>query len=162
METSLTKTLAKKFKTTRTKIYRRYRAHLQTEQGTYTVLQATIDRGPDKPPLTAHFGGVSLRWNQWVKISDDIMPIWSKRSEIVERLMAQKCELCGSTINIEVHHIRKLADLEQKGQNKPEWVRMMATRQCKTLVICQGCHNQIHAGRYDGPAFSKVGHGRAG
>jgi len=75
--------------------------------------------------------------------------------------MAQKCELCGSTLNVEVHHIRKLADLEHKGQNKPEWARVMAARRRKTLVVCQKCHNLIHAGRYDGPAFSKEGHGRA-
>jgi hypothetical protein len=161
METSLTKTLAKKFKTTRTKIYRRYRAHLQIEQGTYTVLQVTVDRGPNKPALEAHFGGVPLRWNRWVKISDDIKPIWSKRSEVVERLMAQTCELCGSTLNVEVHHIRKLADLERERRNKPEWARVMVARRRKTLVVCQSCHNQIHAGRYDGPAFSKEGHGRA-
>lgn len=70
METSLTKTLARKFKTSRAKIYRRYRAQLQTEEGTYKVLQVTVNRGPDKPPLEAHFGGISLRWNKWVKISD--------------------------------------------------------------------------------------------
>jgi hypothetical protein len=161
METSLTQTLAKKLKTSRTEIYRRYRARLQTEQGTYAVLQVTVDRGPDRLPLTAHFGGVSLCWNKWVKISDDIEPIWNKRSEVIERLMAQKCELCGSTLNIEVHHIRKLADLEHKRRNKPEWARVMAARRRKTLVVCQSCHNQIHAERYNGPALSKEGHGRA-
>jgi len=161
METSLTRTLAKKLKTSRTEIYRRYRAHLQTEQGTYSILQVTVDRGPNKPPLEAHFGGVPLRWNKWVKISDDIEPIWSKRSEVVDRLMAQQCELCGATLNIEVHHIHKLADLEREGRNKPEWARVMAARRRKTLVVCQSCHNQIHAGHYDGPALSKESHGRA-
>ncbi len=161
METSLTRTLAKKLKTSRAKIHRRYRVRLQTEHGTYTVLQVTVDRGLDKPPLTAHFGGIPLRWNKWVTISDDIEPIWSKRSEVVERLMAQQCELCGATLNIEVHHIHKLADLEREGRHKPEWARVMAARRRKTLVVCQSCHNQIHAGRYDGPALSKAGHGRA-
>jgi len=162
METSLTKTLGRKFKTSRAKIYHRYRAHLQTEEGTYSVLQVTVDRGSGKPPLAAHFGGVSLRWNKWVKISDDIKPIWSKRSEVVERLLAQKCELCGATLNMEVHHIRKLADLEREGQrDKPEWARVMAARRRKALVVCQSCHNQIHAGRYDGPALSKKSLGRA-
>jgi hypothetical protein len=124
-------------------------------------LQVRVDRGADKPPLEAHFGGMSLRWNKWVTIKEEVEPIWSKRSEVVERLMAQKCELCGTTFNIEVHHIRKLADLEREGRNKPAWARVMAARRRKTLVICQNCHNQIHAGRYDGPALSKEGHGRA-
>lgn len=60
----VTRTLAKKLKTSRMEIYRRYRAHLQTEQGTYSILQVTVDRGPNKPPLEAHFGGVPLRWEQ--------------------------------------------------------------------------------------------------
>jgi hypothetical protein len=162
METSLTKTLARKLKTSRAKIYRQYRTRLQTEQGTYTVLQVTIDRGPNQAPLAAHFGGVSLRWNKWVTVNDRAEPIWSKRSEVVERLMAQTCELCGATLNIEVHHIRKLADLERTGRHdKPEWACVMATRRRKTLVVCQSCHNQIHAGRYDRPTLSQEGHWRA-
>jgi group II intron reverse transcriptase/maturase len=157
METSLTKTLARKFKTSRKKIYRRFRALHQNEYGTYKVLQVTVNRGPDQTPLVARFGGITLRWNRWAVINDaKAKPIWSKRSEVVERLLAQKCELCGAEDNIEVHHIRKLADLERKGQaNKPEWVRVMAARRRKTLVVCQHCHNDIHYGRYDGPAFSK-------
>jgi hypothetical protein len=26
----------------------------------------------------------------------------------------------------------------------------------KTLVVCEACHQQIHFGRYDGPALGKV------
>jgi hypothetical protein len=159
METSLTRTLTPKLKITRSQVYHRYRAYLQTEQGTYAVWQVTIDRGPDRPLLTARFGGVPLRWNQWVRTSDEIEPIWGKRSEVAERLLAQKRELCGSTLKVEVHHVRKLADLG--GRNRSEWMRVMAARRRKSLVVCQSCHNQIHAGRYDGPAISKESHGRA-
>jgi hypothetical protein len=45
-------------------------------------------------------------------------PIWSKRSEVVHRLLAQECELCGSHQNVEMQHIRKLKDLKQKGRTK--------------------------------------------
>jgi hypothetical protein len=155
METSLTRTLAKKFKTSRAEIYRRYQSLHQTETGTYKVLKVTVERGPDQAPLTARFGGIPLRWNKWVTISDTVEPIWNRRSEVVQRLMAQECELCGSTLNVEVHHIRKLADLEQAGRsNKPQWAEAMAARRRKTLVVCQSCHNRIHSGRYDGPALS--------
>ncbi len=83
-------------------------------------------------------------------------PIWSGRSEIVERLLAQQCELCGATDNVEVHHIRKLADLKCYGQtNSPLWVQTMAARRRKSLVVCQNCHNAIQYGWYDGAAFSK-------
>jgi group II intron reverse transcriptase/maturase len=157
METSLVRTLAKKLKTTRKRIYKRFKTSHQNEHGIYKVLEVTVDRGPDQPPLVARFGGIPLRWNKWAAINDTkTKPIWNKRSEVVERLLAQKCELCGAEDNIEVHHIRKLADLERKGQpGQPEWVRVMAARRRKTLVVCQSCHHDIHYGRYDGPVLSK-------
>jgi hypothetical protein len=62
----------------------------------------------------------------------------------------------------EVHHIRKLADLEREGRpNPPKWVRVMAARRRKTLIVCQDCHHDIQYGRYDGPALSKMSHRRA-
>jgi hypothetical protein len=163
METSLVRTLAKKFKTSRSKIYSRFRAQLQTETGLYKVLEVREERGASKKPLVTHFGGIPLRWNKWVAISDiKAKPIWSGRSEVVQRLLAQECELCGATDKIEVHHIRKLADLNQAGRcDKPSWMKAMATRRRKTLVVCQHCHHDIQYGRYDGPALRKKGHWRA-
>ena len=158
MEVSLTKILAKELKTSRAQIDHRYGAPLRTQQGTYRVLQTTVDRGPDKTPLTTHFGGISLCWNKWGTVHNEFSSIWNKRSELVERLQAQKCELCGTTLNIEVHHIRKPADLKQTGRNKPQWAQIMAARKRKMLVVCQNCHNQIHAGRYAGPKILKNGY----
>jgi group II intron reverse transcriptase/maturase len=154
MESSLTKTLAHKYKTTQRQIYRRYRTTMENEFGVYKVIAVTLDRGPGKRPLATHFGGVPLRWNKWVTVNDVLpQPIWSHRTELVDRLLAQQCELCGATDNIEVHHIHKLKDLDNIGRPvKPEWVRHMAARRRKTLVVCQKCHNDIHYGRYDGPA----------
>lgn len=60
MEVSLVKTLAKKYKTTCAIIYQRYGTTLKVNEGTYKVLQVTLDRGSEKSPLMAHFGGVSL------------------------------------------------------------------------------------------------------
>ena len=89
------------------------------------VILVKRDRKPQKP-LTAYFGAVSLKWNKWVSPSEQLTtPIWSQRSELVERLKAQKCELCGAQNQIEVHHVRKLADIEKKGEAKPEWKKRM-------------------------------------
>lgn len=156
METSLTRTLARKFKTSRGKIYKKFKTIHQNEHGIYKVIEVKAEQGPGKKAMVARFGGVPLRWNKWVTIGDSTKPIWSKRSEVIERLLAQKCELCESEDNIEVHHIRRLADLECNGRsNKPQWVKVMAARRRKTLVVCQGCHNDIHYGRYDGGALLK-------
>jgi hypothetical protein len=72
----------------------------------------------------------------------------TRRNELIHRLVAGRCEICEHTGNLEVHHIRKLADLNQPGRpNKPAWMHLMAMRRRKTLVICRRCHEDIHAGR---------------
>jgi hypothetical protein len=163
MERSLARTLAKKFKTSRGKISQRFRALCHPEQGTYKVLEVSVDRGPAKPPLVTHFGGIPLRWNRWVKISEaPTEPLWSGRSEVVDRLRAEQCEVCGATDKIEVHHIRKLTDLQRAGRStRPRWVQIMAARHRKTLVVCQDCHHTLQYGRYDGPARANLNHRRA-
>ncbi|MEU2030737.1 hypothetical protein [Nocardia amamiensis] len=53
---------------------------------------------------------------------------------------------------MEVHHIRKLADLSKPGRReKPSWIRLMAMRRRKTLVNYRACHEDIHAGRATKP-----------
>jgi hypothetical protein len=148
MELSLVKTLAHKFKTTCQKIYKHYRATIETKDGTYKVLQVTVERD-GKPRLITHFGGVCLRWNKWVKIDDNqANHIWNGPREVVQRLLAQKCVLCGPTDNIEVHQIRKLADIKQKGRKeRPESMLKMSARKRKTLVVCRQCHEKIQYGR---------------
>ncbi|MBE9047962.1 maturase [Pleurocapsales cyanobacterium LEGE 10410] len=162
MHLSLVKTLAKKFKTTCCKTYHRYKATISTTDGTFKVLQVTRQREA-KTPLVTHFGGVSLKWNKWVAIDDEQQSrIWNGRSEVVQRLLAQECELCGSQSNIEVHHIRKLADLEPKGRKPPpEWMKKMSARRRKTLVVCRNCHHNIQYGRYDGHALKRKDYWKA-
>jgi len=156
MEISLVKTLANKYKTTCSKIYKRYGAKIMTNEGERKVLLVKVEHDAPKKPLIAYFGGVSLKWDKRASIDENLTkPIWNKRSELVQRLLAQVCELCDAQENIEVHHIRKLADLKQKGRNcQPEWKRAMIARQRKTLVICQKCHQSIHYGKYDGKKLS--------
>jgi hypothetical protein len=69
-------------------------------------------------------------------------------SELVQRLLADVCELCGSTDRVEVHHVRALKDLNPKGRkHPPEWATRMASRRRKTLIVCRACHEDVHAGR---------------
>jgi hypothetical protein len=157
-ELSLVKTLAQKYRCKKTDIYRRFRSKIEKPDGVFIVLQVVAER-PGKKPLKAHFGGISLRWNPQAAIGEYPNTIWSGRSELLERLLAQECELCGTADGtFEVHHIRKLADLKTKRR----WEQLMAARQRKTLIVCRPCHEQIHAGRYDGPALNSEAHRRAG
>ncbi len=108
-----------------------------------------MHREGGRPPLVAQWGGISLaRDTTPTVLNDDPPRIWSNRSELVQRLLADACELCGSRDQVEVHHIRALKDLNSTGRkHQPEWATRMATRRRKTLVVCRACHEGIHAGR---------------
>jgi hypothetical protein len=81
-------------------------------------------------------------------LDDRPKEVFSGRSEVVERLLAQECELCGAEGDCQVHHVRKLADLDRPGRGeKPPWDKRMAARRRKTLVVCQECHQVIHQER---------------
>lgn len=85
-------------------------------------------------------------------IEDKPYKVYGGRTELVKRLLADTCELCGSKENIEVHHIRKLADVKNKGLlNHPTWAQVMAARNRKTLVVCRECHVAIHNGTINKP-----------
>jgi hypothetical protein len=72
----------------------------------------------------------------------------TRRNELIHRLLVQCCQLCQARENLQVHHIRKLADLDRPGRpERPAWMHLMAMRRRKTLVVCQSCHQDIHAGR---------------
>lgn len=147
MERSLTKTLARKYRITVPQVYRRYRAVLDTEHGPRRGLQVVVAREGGRPPLVAHWGGISLARDITPRPLYDNPPrIWnSHRSELVQRLMADACELCGSGKQVEVHHIRALKDLNPQGRKQqPAWVMRMAARRRKTLVVCRACHKDIH------------------
>jgi group II intron reverse transcriptase/maturase len=148
MERSLTRTLALKLRTSISRVYRRYGATLQTDQGPCVGLQVTVERDGGRRPLVARWGGITLARDTKGVLDDRPLRICGPRTELERRLLANACELCGSQENIEVHHVRALKDLRRKGRvARPYWVEIMAARQRKTLVTCRSCHADIHAGR---------------
>jgi group II intron reverse transcriptase/maturase len=149
METSMLKTLANKHKSTVTRMARKYRTKLVTPDGTFTCFQVVVERNEGKRPLNARFGGFAIRRRTDAVLVDQRPPAaYTKGTELLKRLQADACERCGSTIRVEVHHIRKLADLKRHGRKElPNWQRLMAARKRKTLVTCRNCHEAIHAGR---------------
>ncbi len=99
--------------------------------------------------MITRFGGIPLR-RQRTAIFTDLSPVLplSKGNELIRRLVAGCCEICGAEQNLEVHHIRKLADLNRPGRpERPAWIQLMAMRRRKTLLVCRCCHKDIHAGR---------------
>jgi len=150
MQESLAKTLALKYKTSLRKIYKKYQTEMMEEGKRYKVFQVIVPR-EGKKPLVATWGGITLTWDIGATIEDRLPRKWNSRSELEKRLLAQVCEVCEATsrtTQIEVHHIRALKDLSTyDGREKPLWVKIMAARRRKTLVLCRTCHDDLHAGR---------------
>ena len=146
MVTSLLKTLAGKYDSSVSKMARKYGATIETPYGPRRCLQVSVDRGEGRKPLVATFGGISLRRQKNAVLRDrESVPATPRRTELVHRLLAERCELCGKTDQVRVHQIRKLSDLNQPGQpDQPEWVQIMTRRRRKTLVVCEACHASIH------------------
>lgn len=154
MEISLTKTLAMKLRISVSKVYKRFQTTIPTDRGARKVLLVTVERNEGQKPLVARWGGIPLVQRKNAILNDQPSPVWNGRTEIVQRLLADTCELCGSQDKIQVHHIRALKDLQRKGRSeRPSWVEHMASRRRKTLVVCQACHVNIHSGR-----FRELGH----
>ena len=151
MEWSLGKTLANKHKTTSRKIFRRYKSTAKTEYGERACLKVEVQRGDEKRPLVAQFGGIPLRRKRQAILVDRKPERYrSERNELIQRLLADKCEMCGSTVDVEVHHVRALRDLNVKGRReKPKWIQVMAARRRKTLVVCRTCHLNAHGGSWN-------------
>ncbi|MFL4909307.1 reverse transcriptase domain-containing protein [Streptomyces sp. MMS24-I2-30] len=149
MEVSLLKTLAAKHKSSVNKMAHKYKATIETPDGPRTCYEAIVQRDNGRKPLIARFGGIPLKRKRTALIAD-IKPTMAvtKRNELIHRLLAGQCEMCEGLAGLQVHHVRKLADLNRPGRSeRPVWVRIMAMRKRKTLVVCERCHQDIHAGR---------------
>ena len=149
IKTSLLKTLAAKHKSTVTKTAKKYSGTKKVGGRVYKVFKVEVER-EEKKPLIAHFGAVPHKRNpKPTKITDTILKETTIRSEIIDRLLAEQCEMCGTTDKIQVHHVRKLKDVNKPGKkNKPAWVHRMAAIRRKTLMTCETCHIAIHKGEH--------------
>jgi group II intron reverse transcriptase/maturase len=153
LEVSLTKTLAHKHKCSVTHIYRKHKTF--TEEGR-PVLRVVVERH-GKKPLVAEFGGIPFVYNpEGTRAFDFVFhAAWfypgHERSEVVNHLLANKCAVCGAEGPVQMHHIRKLADLNRSSGET--WERIMIARKRKFIPVCEDCHGRIHRGRHDGPAL---------
>jgi hypothetical protein len=154
MEVALTKTLANKFRTRVSRIYRKYRGTLTVDGYTYKTLQVQVPTR--NGTATICWGGISLRViKPGTESIYDVLRLENtalvhQKSDLIQRLQVNTCELCGSQENCQIHHVHKLSDLKKRWQGrkeKPKWVKAMVAIRRKTLVVCAKCHADIHAGR---------------
>jgi len=146
METSLIKTLALKHKMPVTKVYEKYGTTLTVQGKRYKGLQVTLLR-EEKPPLVATWGGIPLKRDMKAILEERTAQVYNNRTELVQRPLADFCELCGNDKDVEVHHERAMRKLhEYPGRPKPEWVKRMIALRRKTLLLCKRCHEAVEHG----------------
>jgi len=146
-ETSMLKTLANKHRSTVSKMAARHRAKIETPNGLRRCFEARRHRD-GRQPLVARFGEVPLvRQKDAMPVDRVPVQITYPRKELVHRLLAGRCELCQRLDVVQVHQVRKLADLATSGPGQPEWSEVMTRMRRKTLVVCASCHALIHNGK---------------
>jgi len=145
MQSSLLCSLANRHRSTMSKMARKYKAMIDTPAGPRKCIQASITRGPGRKPMVATFGGIPLM-RQKNAVIPDRNPAYPhpRQREVVRRLLAGECELCGQAAKTQAHQIRKLSDLDRHGQEKPPWAALMKKMHRKTLMVCPACHEEIH------------------
>jgi group II intron reverse transcriptase/maturase len=141
-----------KGKLNKTQSYVRYK---HRSEGTHerTHFRVTVERD-GKRPLIAKCGELPLRTKRTSYLRDELPPyvIQGKNSELIKRLLANECELCGKKGELEAHHVNKVSNLKRRWggkKSKPEWVKWMIARNRKTIVVCTECHKKITVGKYD-------------
>jgi hypothetical protein len=146
-QTSMLKTLAAKHQSSVVKMAARHRAKIETPYGLRTCYEARAER-IGKQPLVARFGGIPLVRDKKAVLVDRTPSHQATypRKELVRRLLAHRCELCGEPGQVVVHQVRNLASLE-KHIGQPRWAALMLRKRRKTLVVCHPCHEAIHDGQ---------------
>ncbi len=138
MEYSMYKTFARKYRTSVAKICKQYK-----KNGIFTIAY-NDSKNRRKEIVFYNKGFKRLKPNNESKYDNfpDVSFCFGK-TNLIDRLKAQKCELCGATGELDMHHIRKLKDLK----GKSDWVKFMISRKRKTIAVCLTCHTKIHAGK---------------
>lgn len=155
MKGSLVKTLANKHKCRQTKIYRKH------TNSSNKAIEVKVPR-ENKKSLIASFGDLRIRRKRDLNLNhleDKYVTVYTRGSQLLNRLLADRCELCDAKEDVQVHHIKKISDLKRRYEGKkniPEWKKRMIAINRNTLVVCKNCHNSIHDGKYDGKKLTKV------
>ncbi|MYU14808.1 maturase [Streptomyces sp. SID8361] len=145
METSMLRTLAAKHRSSVSKMAVKHKARIDTLNGPRVCFEARIER-KNRKPLVARFGGISLQRQRAAELADrEPVRVDYPQKELIARLLADTCEICGNKGNVQVHHVRALADLAHAGWQPSDWARVMLHRRRKTVVACDICHDRIHS-----------------
>ena len=123
----------------------RHKAKIETSDGLRTCFEAR-KRREGKKDLVARFGGIILRQDRQAVITEPVpVRVRVPRRELLARLRQRECELCETGTTVAVHQVAGIRELGKPKTGQPAWAALMAKMRRKTLVVCAGCHEHIHA-----------------
>ena len=134
MKYSMYKTFAQKYRTTMSQIRKKY-----TKNGLFSV-RYYLKNGTAKD-LTFYHGGFKKKNPMNIKDLDNLpkFTYHPTNTSLIDRLKAEKCELCGVVDKLVMHHVRKLKNL----QGKTTCEKQMMARKRKTIAICGKCYKKL-------------------
>jgi len=135
MEYSMYKTFAQKYRTRIPSILKKYKRN-----GHFSV-RYKLKSGAVKD-LTFYHDGYAKKAPLKNGYVDNIPKhtYHTTITRLINRLKSDKCEMCGTTGKLSMHHVRKLKDL--KGETLLE--KRMIARKRKTIALCANCRKSIH------------------
>jgi hypothetical protein len=152
---SMLKTIAHKEKSTCNKVKAKYGIDVPRKVGTGTRKLVGVRYTTNKGEQIMTYFNDSLNKLEEpnTRLSDKYCPDVMKGRQLIDRLNANVCELCGTQEGeFEIHHVRKLKDIKDKykkrGKAIPNWLLIMSRIRRKTLIVCECCHHNIHSGKY--------------
>ncbi len=149
METSMLKTLAGKHRSSVSKMAAKHKAKNRHPARAAQSVSRPESSAKSRTPLVARFGGIPLQRQRAAELADrEPVRVDYPQKELIARLLADTCEICGSKGNVQVHHVRALADLGtcrigSLPTGRASWLH----RRRKTVVVCDICHDRIHSER---------------
>lgn len=144
---SCLKTLAQKYNTSIRKLLRKYGPELTTQ---YNKVRYSKDGGLEQKDETStvelpKYTSFKKKWGISINpVNDNLNIQLSMRTR--SKLLFTNCCICGSTRNIEMHHIRHVRKGVKSAQH---FNRVLALVNRKQIPVCKECHYMIHKGIYD-------------
>lgn len=135
MKYSFCKSLAKKLNSSTKKVIVRYR------KGHDIAIPYTDKKGDAKFRIFYNDGFARQKPNKDASCDNLPNTFVFPRPTLAERLMENKCEMCGATnVHTVMYQIRKLTEIKPN----TEWHKLMLKKWRKTLAVCDKCNAKIH------------------
>lgn len=134
MRYSLYKTFAQKYRTKVSHIKKKYK-----KNGHFTV-RYRLKNGELKELAFYHDG---FKKKDPMRIMNiDYLPksiYHAPNTNLVKRLKAETCELCGTVDKLAMHQVRTMKDIK----GKTPWGKQMTIRKRKTIALCSKCQKKL-------------------